>query len=72
MAHRCIELVDSDTGERFDCELHVAEKKYCVERYIGHGWYEFMRNKHLKRGEKLAFILRDPLAKRLVVTVLNR
>lgn len=63
--------MDSDTMENYDCEVHTGERKYCVEKFIEYGWYEFSRKKVVKKGDNLGFIIHHPLARRLVVTVLN-
>lgn len=59
---RQIELVGSDMGDIYDCEVHTAERQYCVEKFIGHGWYEFAKNRSLKRGDKVGFNILHPPA----------
>ena len=65
--HSRIMLVDFDTQQSYECELHRSEWQYCVERFIWHGWDEFVINKRLKRGDQLTFMLRDPPGDKLFV-----
>lgn len=68
---KSIELVDSDTMESYDCEFHTSERKYYVEKFIRRDWYVFSKNMGLEKGDIVAFSIRHPPTRRLVVRVLN-
>ena len=40
------------------------------EKFIGSGWYEYVKNKRLRRGDKLGFSIGNPLDK-LYVSLLK-
>lgn len=55
-----IELVDVDTMESYECEVHTSERKYCTEMFIGRGWYDFSKKKGLKKGDTIGFRILHP------------
>lgn len=57
---KTIELIDDETGRSYYGEVHSAKwNKNIVknEKFIGSGWYEFAKNKRLRRGDKLRFCI---------------
>ncbi|XP_058764880.1 uncharacterized protein LOC131638335 [Vicia villosa] len=68
---RKIDIFDADMGIVYQAELRCALRNTNEEAYIGVGWYEYARQRRLKRGDKLSLrINRVPHI--LVVWLLNR
>ena len=70
--HEEIILFDSDVGKKYHCVLHFSQREYCIERFIGRGWYDFVRDRELKKGDRVGFSLRVPSAEQLLVTVMKQ
>lgn len=66
-----IELIDYDTGDVYQREIHSEERNKVGEKFIRHGWYEYVKTKKVKRGVILGFSLSFPM-ERLFVSFLNR
>ncbi|KAL5072086.1 hypothetical protein RYX36_022973 [Vicia faba] len=49
-SHWRVDLVDSETGNRYGSDLHAAERKYYVERFLGYGWNDFVSDRRLGHG----------------------
>ncbi|KAL5069884.1 hypothetical protein RYX36_020771 [Vicia faba] len=64
-------MVDCDNGDKYDCELHIARRVNCVEKYIWQGWNDYTKKKGLKEGDILSFTIRLPPGTRILVIVLN-
>ncbi|CAI8590162.1 unnamed protein product [Vicia faba] len=70
MPQSSMELLDTDTGVSYQCEL--KQRKDIKGKFLANCWYDFSRQRRLKRGVVLSFYLRYPPATRLLVCVLNR
>jgi len=64
-----IVLHDEDNGTLFDCEI-LSSAKIENKKYIGKGWYDYVRQGHLKAGDTLFFVVENP-SDRLYVTVVR-
>lgn len=65
-----ITLVDGEIGDCYEIEVLKANMD-CMEKYIGHGWYEYAKENKLRVGVVLCFMICDHL-KMLYVTVKRR
>ncbi|XP_050878739.1 uncharacterized protein LOC127082544 [Lathyrus oleraceus] len=54
-------LMDLETMDYYDYEIIKSERDN-VEMYIGYGWYEYAKEKNLKVGDTLLFIVLTFLA----------
>ncbi|KAI5409397.1 hypothetical protein KIW84_054998 [Lathyrus oleraceus] len=53
-----VNIIDVDNGNWYGNELHSA-KRNKDEMFVGKGWYEFAKEKKLKKGDVLGFTF-DP------------
>ncbi|KAI5400395.1 hypothetical protein KIW84_065327 [Lathyrus oleraceus] len=68
-----IKFIDDHTGYSYYGEVHCAKRNKKIvkkEKFIGSGWYEYVKNKRLRRGDKLGFSIGNPLDK-LYVSLLK-
>lgn len=56
-------MIDFDTWKNYYAKVHSArrnKKIVSMEKFIGKGWYEYAKNKKLRRGDKLRFTISYP------------
>ncbi|KAI5409391.1 hypothetical protein KIW84_054992 [Lathyrus oleraceus] len=53
-----VNIIDVDNGNWYGSELHSAKRKK-DEKFVGKGWYEFEKEKQLRKGDVLGFTF-DP------------
>ncbi|KAI5400394.1 hypothetical protein KIW84_065326 [Lathyrus oleraceus] len=61
-----VKFIDDDTGKSYYGEVHCAKRNKKIakkEKFIGCGWYEYVKNKKLRRGDELGFSIGNPLDK---------
>ncbi|KAI5400393.1 hypothetical protein KIW84_065325 [Lathyrus oleraceus] len=71
--NNAIKFIDDDTGKSYYGDVHYAKRNKKIvkkEKFIGSGWHEYMKNKRLRRGDKLGFSIGNPLDK-LYVSLLK-
>ncbi|XP_058733987.1 uncharacterized protein LOC131605672 [Vicia villosa] len=66
-----IDIFDADMGIVYQEELRCRPRNTEENAYIGVGWYEYARQRRLKRGDKLSLRINRE-AHTLVVWLLNR
>ncbi|KAL5080992.1 hypothetical protein RYX36_009413, partial [Vicia faba] len=68
---RYIDIVDSETGDSYECEVHTFERNHRTEKFLGHGWNKFAKNKRLRNGNHVGFNIRYPPVREIVATLLK-
>lgn len=54
-----ITLIDIQELRAYTCKLSTARR--CKhEKYLGHEWFDFVRDRGLKKGDKLVFNFDEP------------
>ncbi|KAL5075961.1 hypothetical protein RYX36_014945, partial [Vicia faba] len=48
---RYIDIVDSRTGDSYECDVHTLERNHCIEKFLGRGWNKFVKNKGLSNKD---------------------
>ncbi|KAI5446848.1 hypothetical protein KIW84_014620 [Lathyrus oleraceus] len=65
-----MELLNTDTEVSYQCQL--KKRNGVEEKFLANGWYEFAKNRRMKRGGVLEFCLYYPLATKNLVFGVNR
>ncbi|KAI5397502.1 hypothetical protein KIW84_063355 [Lathyrus oleraceus] len=71
---KVIEIIDCDNGDKYFGKVHYAKRKNKVvklEKFIGKGWYKYLKKKKLRRGDKVGFTICS-LLNRLIVYIIKR
>jgi len=65
-----IVLHDEDNGTLFECKI-LSSTTIENKKYIGKGWYDYVRQGHLKVGDTLFFVVENPPDRFYVTVVMD-
>jgi hypothetical protein len=52
-------LIDDDIGKRYKCEVIKNEENW-DDKSVGTGWFDYIREKNLKVGDRLVITVESP------------
>lgn len=70
-AHGRIKFIDADSGLSSFCHLHYVKRNDVVERFVGRGGFNYVRNNGINSGQRVAFIVHVHSADEITVKTLH-